>query len=405
MKKILYAISLFSIILSCITGSINAKEANNNNEFNAVQYFQANKLFQKDAKWRGSDDAYSIKLGKERILWLFGDTLVSSNKKIVSRTPKNIVMLRNTIGIQRGSNPETATMKYFYTSKNNASDTQAFFENPSIDKKNWLWPGDCTLLDDGKTLIVFFMNIMPTDTGLKFDIAGHEIAIVNNSHEEPNKWDIRWVEHLNQYSKLKILLGSGGVITEENHLYAYGFSSNKKIKGITLARWPLKLFKQDTPNLSNPEWWTNKMSWVQNNELKDIKPKVLWDKQQTEFTVTKLEEELYVMFQAYPLDGYIGNSDLVARVSTSLTGPWSEMFIVYSKLYREKSCPKDIMVYAGKYHPELVGSNYIFTYATNTQSMETLWNYQTIYYPSFLKMDETSFISKLRARLTRRDLK
>lgn len=401
MKSIAHIISIFSIISLCITAFVNAEEVNKNNQFNATQYLQANKLFQQDHKWRGSDDAYSVKLGNKRVLWLFGDTLVSKSNKILPRTHENITMLRNTIGIQTGLNPETAKIRYFYVSKNNNSATNAFFFSPNIDKKNWLWPGDCILLDDDKTLVVFFMNIKPTDTGLNFDIAGHEIAIINNSYEEPSRWNIRWVKNLNNYSKFKILLGSGGVIKENNYLYAYGFSNNKMIKGTTLARWPLKQFQQENPDLSTPEWWTHKHTWVPDNKLRKAKPKVLWNKQQTEFTVTKLEKELYVMFQAYPQNGYIGNANLVARVSKSLTGPWSKMFVIYQKLYRKKSCPKDIMVYAGKYHPELTGASYVFTYATNTQTMETLWDHQTIYYPSFLKITDTSFLSKLRNRLAK----
>ena len=365
-----------------------------------VQWPEADALFKKNAHWRGSDDAYSIKLGNNRVLWLFGDTLISSKDKIVPRSPDHIKMPRNTVGIQTGLNPATATIKYYWNVNNDSINQQSFFSSPYIVEENWLWPGDCAMLPDGKTLVIFFMNIMPTTTGLHFDISGYQVAIINNTYESPDYWNIKWVKHVSDYSKLKILLGSGGVLIEGDYLYAYGFSSNKAIGGITLARWPLEEFQKNNPNLSKPLWWTGDATgWIKENQLKDINPAVLWDKQQTEFTVNKIEPELYVMVQAYPQNGFMGNANMVYRVSSSLTGPWSEpQTVLYEKLCRDNPAPKDLMVYAGKYHPELTGADLIFTYATNTQDIDTLWPWPNIYYPRFLKMDGKSSIEKIKQK-------
>jgi len=111
--------------------------------------------------------------------------------------------------------------------------------------------------------------------------------------------------------------------------------------------------------------------------------------------VTKMDSDLYVMVQAYPQNGFMGNADMVYRISSALTGPWSEQTVLYERLCRDNTAPEDLMVYAGKYHPELTGADFIFTYATNTQDIDTLWPWPNIYYPRFLKMDSKSFVEKL----------
>ena len=365
----------------------------------AVQWPEANTLFRQDPHWRGSDDAYSVKLGEDRLLWLFGDTLISDKSKIIPRSPGHIKTVRNTVGIQTGMNPAVGTIKYYWNDNNNSSNPKSFFRSPYIAKDNWLWPGDCTLLPDDETLIIFFMNLKSTPEF--FDIDGYQVAIINNSYDPPDKWDIQWIKNVSEYDKLKILLGSGGVLVEGDYLYAYGFSNNKNIKGITLARWDLMLFEKIKPDLSNPQWWTGTTGWIKENELNELNPIMLWDNQQTEFTVTKMGKKLYVMFQAYPQNGFFGNANMVYRVSRSLTGPWSEQFVLYEKLCRDNPCPKDIVVYAGKYHPELTGVDFVFTYAANVMNSKALWNWQSIYYPRFLKMNSKTFLEQLRVRVSR----
>ena len=67
-------------LLICSCSSLNPKNEIKKNS-KAEQWIQADKLFKRSVHWRGSDDAYSIKLGDNRVLWLFGDTLISSKIK------------------------------------------------------------------------------------------------------------------------------------------------------------------------------------------------------------------------------------------------------------------------------------------------------------------------------------
>ena len=398
--RFLIGISLLILLFACTTVPVKTK-AKLQNPFEAAQWNAANEMFKQDYHWQGADDAYSIKLDNNRVLWLFGDTLIARNDKIVSRFATDINMAKNSVGIQDGLNPSTAKIKYYWNKNSDSIEPKSFFESPYILSGNWLWPGDCAMLPDGKTLVIFFMNIKPTNTELNFDIVGCQVAIIRNSYDAPNKWNIEWIKNISENSYLNILIGSGGVLVDGNYIYAYGYSRNENIKGVTLARWPVKLFEQCDVDLINPQWWVGGgAQWINERELgRNMLPAILWDKQQTEFSVTKLASELFIMFQAYPQNGFIGNANLVYRVSRALTGPWSEQIVLYEKLFRDKLFPKDLMVYAGKYHPELTGADFIFTYATNTQNLKTLLESDDLYYPCFLKVDNKYFIEKLKMEL------
>ena len=396
MKKIKYLIGFVSILCACSCIATGEKtEAVKLENAGASQWPDANQLFERDVHWRGSDDAYSIQLGPNRVLWLFGDTLISSKDEIVPRSPDYVKMPRNSVGIMHGLDPATASIDFYWGNKNSADNPKSFFVNPDVDETNWFWPGNGLMLPDGKTLLLFFMNIK-TDTTSPwgFAIAGWQAAKITNIEKSPDKWNIVWLK-VSDYSKYEIMLGSGGVMIDGDSLYAYGGNNAKIGNNIYLARWPLSVFNEGTPDLSTPEWRTGS-GWFKEAELdgKGLLPVMVWDKGQNEFTVNKLSNGTYVMVQTTysNTSGEPGNSNLVCRVSKALTGPWSEQRIIYENLYRVKPAPKDLNIYAGKYHPELKGAEVIFTFASNTQSLATLWKWQNIYWPSFLKMDKKSFL-------------
>ncbi|HJO92622.1 MAG TPA: DUF4185 domain-containing protein [Victivallales bacterium] len=399
MKKINLVIGIaLLLILNCY-----ALLAVNSNSSSA-QWTVANNLFKHSPHWRGSDDAYSIPLGNNRVLWLFGDTLVSNSDKFIPRSPDHIKMPRNSVGIMTGLNPAKASIKYYWGNNNSISKPESFFKSNLTGKDNWLWPGDGVLLPDHKTLIIFFMDIKPADNDWEFDIAGWQTAKITNIKQTPDKWKIDWLRTA-KYKPFEILLGSGGVIVDQNYLYAFGGNNAKIGNNMYLARWPLHVFMYKRPFLSNPQWWTDR-GWVENNLMKsrNLKPKKLWNEGQNEFTVTKLTDGKYVMFQtAYNTKNkQPGNSNLVYRTAKALTGPWSKQHILYKNLFRQKEIPADLNIYAGKYHPDLTDDqgDMIFTFASNTRSLKTLWQWQNVYYPSFLKIKKELFESQLNVKKT-----
>jgi hypothetical protein len=75
----------------------------------AQPWSAADALFRTNRKWLGADGAYSIDLGDGRVLWLFGDTFISTSFLNTRRIAK---MVRNSVGIQSGYDPSAASMVF-----------------------------------------------------------------------------------------------------------------------------------------------------------------------------------------------------------------------------------------------------------------------------------------------------
>jgi hypothetical protein len=144
MKIVKYIVGSACVLILCACSGMMAENVVDNENGTvdvASQWPEANKLFERDVHWRGSDDAYSIQLGPNRVLWLFGDTLISSKDEIVPRLPDYVKMPRNSVGIMHGLNPATASIDFYWGNKNSADNPKSFFVNPDVDETNWFWPG------------------------------------------------------------------------------------------------------------------------------------------------------------------------------------------------------------------------------------------------------------------------
>jgi hypothetical protein len=115
----------------------------------AALWPEADRLFHSDPRWLGSDAAYSVPLSPNRILWLFGDTFVARRR---GQTRRQSGMARNTIGIQTGRNPATASIRFYWRPEGSGS----FFPGES---PNWLWPEHGIRTERG--LLLFFMVVKP----------------------------------------------------------------------------------------------------------------------------------------------------------------------------------------------------------------------------------------------------
>jgi len=69
----------------------------------------ADALFHQEPRWLGADAAYSIDLGGDRSLWLFGDTFVATSTAFVRPASK---MVHNTVAVQTGRDPLTAKIAF-----------------------------------------------------------------------------------------------------------------------------------------------------------------------------------------------------------------------------------------------------------------------------------------------------
>ena len=314
---------------------------------------EADALFHQDPRWKGGDDAYSVDLGRGRVLWLFGDSFVGNG------TRAQATMVRNSVAIQSGYDPSHATIQFSWA----AGPSSFFAETPGY----WYWPGDGTLLED-HTLLVFLMKIRAVPGGVfGFEACGWDAAAVSNPGDDPSRWKIH---RLNcPPNPFGVVVGSGAVLCRDGYLYAFGSRQTDAV----LMRWPMATAERG--DLSQPEQWTTS-GW--SSDPKKPPAAVLSDSQ-TEFSVHyQASLQRFVEIQTV---GF-GAADVAMRTSAQLTGPWSGP----EKLFHPpESDDKRLLIYAGKAHPEQQGADWVLTYVANSFKVEHLFEDDRIYFPRFLR--------------------
>jgi hypothetical protein len=323
---------------------------------------EADALFRTDPKWLGSDDAYSVDLGNGRTLWLFGDTFISRS---FLNTRRLSTMIRNSVAIQSGYDPATASMEFYWRTERKKP--QSFFPE---DNDTWFWPGHGIALS-GK-LFVFLMATRATSEGIGFEHVGWRAVSISNPEQPPSEWDMQWLETPgNPFG----LIVSGSIMRVGEYVLA--FSVKEPEHTIHLVRWPVAQVMNE--DLTQPQWWTGaENGWVVQQEMVE-KPHALFSEGQTEFTVHY--EPALDQFLEIQTVGF-GKADLGYRLSDDPTGAWAPM----ERFYRpEEQQISDVLIYAAKAHPHLEGADLVLTYATNIVGYGRLVARDDLYYPRFLK--------------------
>ena len=221
------------------------------------------------------------------------------------------------------------------------------------------------------------MNSMRSiDEHLGFESAGWDAYIVDNPGDDAHDWNLRPAEL--PARKAHIQLGFAGVLLHDGHIYAFGSPDENKRHPIHVARWPYDSAHKG--DLTGIEWWGGAAAgWVA-GAASDSKA-VLFTDGNSEATFHYDDDT--GLFVAVHTIGF-GDADVVIRTSESITGPWSEPHTVFRP--PEFGKPR-IMIYAGKSHPQLAGSDLVLTYATNTFEFDEYANDLNIYYPRFIRMN------------------
>jgi len=323
---------------------------------------EADALFRTDPEWLGSDDAYSIDLGNGRVLWLFGDTFISTSKRNVRRRS---AMIRNSVGLQSGYDPSSAAMVFYWRTQD--GEPGSFFPE---DGETWFWPGHGIALE-GK-LLVFLMATRASSEGLGFEHAGWRAVSVAHPERPPSEWHLEWLETPENPFGLVV---SGSVIQMGEHVWA--FSVREPDHTIHLVRWPVAQVMDD--DLSQPQWWAGEaQGWVMQQDLLDA-PQARFSEGHTEFTVhyePSLDQFLEIQTVGF------GQADLGFRLADAPTGTWTPI----ERFYRpEEYEVSNVLIYAAKAHPHLTGADLVLTYATNTHPFARLVRRDDLYYPRFLR--------------------
>lgn len=335
--------------------------------FQASGWEEADQLFRRDPSWVGGDGAYSVDLGNGRVLWLFADTLIDPSGGH-SRKSAGIKMISNSLGIQKGYNPATAEMRFFWKTSPDRTPS-AFF--PDEDNARF-WPGHGIRIRD--RLILFLMKVKKTTGGLGFEVCDWTAVLIRNPDDDPEDWKMDRLE--TPSNKLQVIVGSAGVLAGDGFIYAYG-SKEPGGADVYLVRWlEDDVYKGD---LSRCFWWDGK-TWSANEPSVGNTAAAVLHNAGTEFTVhPDPRTGKYMQIQC---SGF-GPATLTLREAAKPSGPWSEPITLYRPPEYDK--PR-IMIYQGKAHPCLVGADLVATYSTNSFDFSDLFKDTDTYYPRFVRL-------------------
>ena len=172
-------------------------------------------------------------------------------------------------------------------------------------------------------------------------------------------------------------MGFAGVIAQGEYLIALGSENPIKSHPIYAARWPAEEVRRG--NLLHPEWWAGELrGWAEDSSSTQRWP--LFENGQSELSIHV--DQSTKRFLVVQTQGF-GPADVMMRAASTLTGPWSALQLVYRppEYYRT-----NVMIYAGKAHPELTGGDLVLTYATNTFQFAELLTDSLIYYPRLVRL-------------------
>jgi hypothetical protein len=333
----------------------------------AKGWASADSLFRNNRTWLGGDAAISVDLGAGRTLWLFGDSFIALDSTF-SRAKST--MVHNTIAIQRGYDPASASILYY---RGHQGGSPAAFFNESGDW--YLWPRDGIRIGD--RLLIVFARVRAAQGGLGFEEFGWTAALVRNPDDEPAQWKYEFVP-APPPDKFNVATIPATLLRAGEFLYAY-MAASANPHTVYLARWPV----QDAASgvLAWPRWWTGartgeRAGWRSADDSA-AKPLPLFEAQ-TEFSVVyDSSSRKYMQIQTV---GF-GAADLAYRSATNLQGPWSAL----QNFYRPPEFgASNIMIYSARAHPEQQAAGLVVTYNVNSFDFGELVRDPEIYYPKVL---------------------
>jgi hypothetical protein len=335
-------------------------------------FLEAERLFHQDPRWLGADGALSVRLSKGRILWLFGDTFIATSNALVRSESK---LVRNTVAIQTGNDPRTASVAFKWGQETDGSPASFFPEHG----ERFYWPGHGIRLDEGPLVIFLYALVATPGKGLGFECIGYAIAMIDNPDEPLQAWKPRIMDGK---ADTFDTVPAPAVVRDNGYVVVLAIRQQGMHAG-ALVRYPVASLAQG--DITTAEWWAgDALGWVPASLLGEGGPAFVLDDAGAECSLHwEPRTKSFIHVASY---GF-GATTIGLRTAPALTGPWSAPVVVYRP--PESDGPRPF-VYAAKAHPELVGpdpADLFVTYATNSFEFADLLTKEgerTLYWPRFV---------------------
>ena len=288
--------------------------------------------FQRPSGWTGGDGAYSVPLGRDRVLWLFGDSFigrVQEGRRVDSR------LINNAAAVQTGAEPSEDSLRFAYRTLPDGRPLA--FLQPQ-DGIGWLWPYHGVRTAQGLFLFLLQIETAPGPAAFGFRLVSTWMGKIENPDEAPEHWVM--TQRKIPWGHAGRLFGSA-VLLKEEYAYVYGTvdvaAGGRVIKQLLLARVPAERLE----DFSAWRFYAGS-GWVADGEQAEP----VCDDVAGELSVSHLPAVgRYVLVYT---EGGLSES-IAMRLARHPQGPWSQP----AKVYR---CPEadwnpSIFCYAGKGHP------------------------------------------------------
>jgi hypothetical protein len=319
--------------------------------------------------WTGGDGAYSVTLGRDRVLWLFGDSFIG---RVQDGRRTDAHLINNSAAVQTGGEPSDTTLRFVY--RNLPDGRPLAFLQPQ-DGIGWFWPYHGVRTPQGLFLFLLQIEAAEGPAAFGFRLAATWMGKVENPDEAPEQWVM--TQRKIPWGDAQRLFGSS-VLLKEGYGYVYGTMDvtvdGRVRKQILLARAP-------ADRLDDFSAWRffSEGEWVADAD----RAEPVCDDVAGEFSVSYLPAvDRYVL--VYTEGGLSEN--IALRFAAHPQGPWSRPV----KVYR---CPEadwnpHIFCYAGKGHPEIGAGpqELIVTYVANATDFTLLEADARLYRPRFIKI-------------------
>jgi hypothetical protein len=306
-------------------------------------------LFEQDPAWRGGDGAQSLLLEDDRVLWLFGDSLVDPDGD------GDPAFVHNTVAIQAGTDPARGSFEAAWGTEvvdegDEAPDPlgeeertrpTAFFPNES--EEVFYWPAAPALVEDG--LVVFSNRVRDTGEGpFGFEAAGWRVFEVSGHERSPEEWSLERVDPAIEDHGYTVGIAA---LVEDGYLYAYGQraddSGEIQVHEVALFRWAVEDVREGH--------WGRAERWTGDGFAAEGEPEVVAETLAASFTAHRIDDRVILT----TLEG-LGTGTITLRAADQPQGPFSDAVDLHEPPRGED---EDRFQYAARLHPELDGERVV----------------------------------------------